>query len=259
MPKKEQKPHLIKLGKFVRNSIEQSGLTIAQFADKAGFTSSSTVYQIVKATVEITYPTAKKISDGLRLHANVKVSADDLMAMIEAEPQPSNKVEVLTGTNTKRAPEILAASAVLWHLQRIPASERQQIWPDVLKLLQSDVAESQQIDFDVAIGRRPSIDVLISLINSKADQHGIGTIRAFAQWMLGESQSDFRLRLIVKGLQTIFAAKRLPYQDDPEYKTTIGHLASTLDFSSDTALLTYCNLAPQPSPESLKNSVDISE
>lgn len=252
MPKREPKPHLKKLARFLESSIEQAGLSIAEFASKAGFTSSSTLYQIIRATSELKYGTAKKLSEGLRLHCNVKISADELMAMIEpvkrAEKKPE-RVEVLSSR-----PEILAPSAVLWHLQRIAPEQRLSVWPDILKLAASDFAKTGWPQTDVAIGRKPAIDVLIGLVNNKADQHQLGSLRQFVDWMFAGSESIARAELALKGLQVIFLEKRLPYQDEPEFGALLSKLATALDFQSDIQLLVFCNLIPQDSPKTINDN-----
>lgn len=252
MVRYKAKPHLIKLGRFLGEKVEQSGMTLNEFTGKAGIP-NSTVSQIVHGYARMSDESARKISKALYSICGVKVSAFDLLAMIEDESE---------GVATERKPkesEIMTGSKILWHLQRLAQSDRVKLWPEVLKLAAADYEPSDQASPQIPLGRKPNMDVLIQLINAEADRHHLPDVTSFADWVMTTPAGRKDISKAIQGLIKILVERELPYQDSPIYQALIPVLAIALGFESDIKLLSYCGLKAQPEPKTVQSEANVAQ
>jgi plasmid maintenance system antidote protein VapI len=232
--------HLIRLGRFLEQEIEKSGLSINEFAKKTEI-ATSTVYQIVKGQAQASYKTAKKFSRGLAMHCNVKVSPEELLEMIdEVEDEPEPEIRPIRDT--------LPPSTLLWHLQRISILERTSFWAEALKLASQDIEAAPTTPVFIALGENPRLDILIGMIHAAAAKHKLKNSCEFTTWLFSDGQRPDDYLFAVEAFLEIWIHRRLPYRDIRGYVSLMPALAKKLGFDGETELLSYCGLIAVDSP-----------
>ena len=235
------KGHLIRLGRFLGQEIEKSGLSINEFAKKADI-SPSTAYQIVKGQAQAGYKTAKKFSRGLAMHCNVKVSPEELLEMIDEPEEEAEEPEV------RPVRETLPPSTLLWHLQRISILERVSFWAEAFKLAAQDIEAAPTTPIFIALGENPRLDILIAMIHKAAAQHNLRNTCEFTTWLFSDKQRPDDYLFAVEAFLEIWIHRRLPYRDIRGYVSLMPALARKLGFDGETEMLSYCGLVAQDSP-----------
>lgn len=245
-------PHYLKLGRFIKNTIEQHGYTIKSFSDKIKKPANATLHQIIRGQQKsIGSDLLANIAKGLSEISGEKIDTQTLINLIEQPKESSNRgIDNHEHTDPKHKPasEILPASVLLWHFRRLPQNERIGTWGEFLNPSQPglETLPTQESGIDAAevrLGRHPKIDILIGLINELSDRHKLRTIGELADWLLEsfpEARETDRLTLI-EGLNQITTFKQIPDFEEDCYQAIVV-LAIALGYSSDLDLLEYCGL-----------------
>lgn len=238
---------MLKLAKWLRNTIEQHDENVNAFVKKAQSRDqwslpSSTFYQICRAQAVMSPDTAKKASYWLKRLYGAEVDYTDLLNMIEdSRPadEPPPKVER----------EILPPTTIDWHLQRLPIEERISIWPSILNRAVKDFQVYSATPSDLPVGRDLAIDAIIGMIHAEASRRKITSARELAQAVLNDKDPEKVKRAMI-AFHQILVERRWPYQNTEEYVVLIPPLSKALNYQSTEELESYCGLIAQDAPKS---------
>jgi hypothetical protein len=176
------------------------------------------------------------------MHCNVKISAEELLEMID-EPEDDSEPE-----NSAPVRETLPPSTLLWHLQRISMLERVSFWAEAFKLAAQDIEAAPTTPIFIALGENPRLDILIAMIHKAAAQHNLRNTCEFTAWLFSDGQRPGDYLFAVEAFLEIWIHRRLPYRDIRGYVSLMPALARKLGFDGETEMLSYCGLVAQDSP-----------